>query len=204
MKNNQNKNLKDISEVSSVTELIERCDGMRKDGTCGNGCNVENHNKPCVGKKCPYRFGEYYHKTGGGCVQPGSVLPKHVDSTKAAVETAIAIVGGSTYQQRVSDQYAAVETANRAAVQMGGWGLPDEKGAQLPTVNRRQRQEWISKCVRKWCLRSKLAILEGTTMLLGNGGYRFLQKVWDGGTPMLPDEAVDAMEVFLRAKGVKK
>ena len=99
---------------------------------------------------------------------------------------------------------AAVETANRAAVQMGGWGLPDEKGAQLPTVNRRQRQEWISKCVRKWCLRSKLAILEGTTMLLGNGGYRFLQKVWDGGTPMLPDEAVDAMEVFLRAKGMKK
>lgn len=32
-------------------------------------------------------------------------------STKAAVETAIAIVGGSTYQQRVSDQYAAIETA---------------------------------------------------------------------------------------------
>lgn len=32
-------------------------------------------------------------------------------STKAAVETAIAIVGGSTYQQRVSDQYAAIEMA---------------------------------------------------------------------------------------------
>ena len=32
-------------------------------------------------------------------------------STKAAVETAIASVGGSTYQQRVSDQYAAIETA---------------------------------------------------------------------------------------------
>lgn len=105
------KNLQDISEVSSVTELIERCDGMRKDGTCGNGYNGENHNKPCVGKKCPYRFGEYYHKTGGGYVQPRSVLPKHAASTKAAVETAIAIVGGSTYQQRVSDQYAAIETA---------------------------------------------------------------------------------------------
>ena len=26
----------------------------------------------------------------------------------------------------------------------------------------------------------------------------------DGGTPMLPNEAVDAMEVFLRAKGAKK
>lgn len=105
------KNLQDISEVSSVTELIERCDGMRKDGTCGNGYNGENHNKPCVGKKCPYRFGEYYHKTGGGYVQPCSALPKHVASTKAAVETAVAIVGGSTYQQRVSDQYAAIETA---------------------------------------------------------------------------------------------
>ena len=104
------KNLQDISEVSSVTELIERCDGMRKDGTCGNGSNVENHNKPCVGKKCPYRFGEYYHKTGGGYVQPNSQLIQAA-STKAAVATAIAIVGGSTYQQRVSDQYAAIETA---------------------------------------------------------------------------------------------
>ena len=116
------------------------------------------------------------------------------------------LVGRSAARNAVRREakLAAVETASRAAVQMGGWGLPDEKGAQLPTVNRRQRQEWISKCVRKWCLRSKLAILEGTTMLLGNGGYRFLQKVWDGGTPMLPDEAVDAMEVFLRAKGAKK
>ena len=104
------KNLQDISEVSSVTELIERCDGMRKDGTCGNGYNGENHNKPCVGKKCPYRFGEYYHKTGGGYVQPNSQLIQAA-STKAAVKTAIAIVGGSTYQQRVSDQYAAIETA---------------------------------------------------------------------------------------------
>ena len=116
------------------------------------------------------------------------------------------LVGRSAARNAVRREakLAAVETANRAAVNMGGWGLPDEKGAQLPTVNRRQRQEWISKCVRKWCLRGKLAILEGTTMLLGNGGYRFLQKVWDGGTPMLPDEAVDAMEVFLRANGAKK
>ena len=32
-------------------------------------------------------------------------------STKAAVETAVAVVGASTYQKRVSDQYAAIETA---------------------------------------------------------------------------------------------
>ena len=99
---------------------------------------------------------------------------------------------------------AAVETANRAAVDMGGWGLEGSAGAsQLPTVNKRQRQEWISRCVRKWCIRSKMAILEGTTMLLGNGGYRFLQEVWNGGEPMMPDDALDAMEVFLRAKGAK-
>ena len=124
--------------------------------------------------------------------------------TKANADVPLAGRSAAKNAARRVAKLAAVETANRAAVQMGGWGLPDEKGAQLPTVNRRQRQEWISKCVRKWCVRGKMAILEGTTMLLGNGGYRFLQKVWDGGTPMLPDEAVDAMEVFLRAKGVKK
>ena len=104
---------------------------------------------------------------------------------------------------RREEKFAAVRRASSDAAKMGGWGLPDEKGAQLPTVNRRQRQEWISKCVRKWCLKSKIAILEGTTMLLGNGGYRFLQQVWDSGTQMMPDDAIDAMEVFLRAKGAK-
>ena len=115
------------------------------------------------------------------------------------------LVGRSAARNAVRREakLAAVETANRAAVNMGGWGLPEEKCAHLPTVNRRQRQEWISRCVRKWCARTKLAILEGTTMLLGNGGFRFLQEVWDGGTPMLPDDAVDAMEIFLRAKNGK-
>ena len=115
------------------------------------------------------------------------------------------LVGRSAARNAVRREVklAAVETANRAAVSMGGWGLSDERGGHLPTVSRRQRQQWISKCVRKWCIRSKMAILEGTTMLLGNGGYRFLQEVWDGGKPMLPDDAIDAMEVFLRANGAK-
>ena len=36
-------------------KAISRCDGMRKDGTCGNGCS-DNHNKKCRGTKCPDRF----------------------------------------------------------------------------------------------------------------------------------------------------
>ena len=104
---------------------------------------------------------------------------------------------------RREEKFAAVRRASTDAAQMGGWGLKEERGSQLPTINRRQRQEWISKCVRKWCVRSKIAILEGTTMLLGNGGYRFLQQVWESGTQMMPDDAIDAMDVFLKANGGK-
>jgi len=116
------------------------------------------------------------------------------------------LVGRSAARNAVrrDEKLAVVEAANRAAADMGGWGLEGSAAASaLPTVNKRQRQEWISRCVRKWCIRNKMAILEGTTMLLGNGGYRFLQEVWGKGTPMMPDDAIDAMEVFLRAKGAK-
>jgi len=36
--------------------------------------------------------------------------------------------------------------------------------------------------------------------LVGNGGYRFLQELWDKGVPILPEDAIDAMDVFLKAK----
>lgn len=100
------KKLRDESEVSSYTELIEKCDGMRKDGTCGNGYNVENHNKPCAGTKCPYRFGEYYHKTGGGYRQPSrDPIKFDVAPTTSNQQPA------TNYRDRVSNQYAAIETA---------------------------------------------------------------------------------------------
>lgn len=81
---------------------------MREDGTCGNGCNVENHNKPCVGKNCPHRFGEYVKRNkrrsiiGGGYIQPGNVRPS---------VTAMP-VPAANYRERVSEQYRTVCAAN--------------------------------------------------------------------------------------------
>ena len=43
-------------------KFISRCDGMRKDGTCGNGY-CDNHNKKCRGAKCPERFSHYEGET---------------------------------------------------------------------------------------------------------------------------------------------
>lgn len=37
-----------------VPEVIEKCPGMRRDGTCGNGMS-DNHNRPCRGVNCPDR-----------------------------------------------------------------------------------------------------------------------------------------------------
>lgn len=87
---------------------IQTCEGMREDGTCGNGCNVENHNKPCVGKNCPHRFGEYVERNkrgsiiGGGYIQPGNVRPS---------VTAMP-VPAANYRERVSEQYRTVCAAN--------------------------------------------------------------------------------------------
>lgn len=70
-----------------MAKSIKKCDGMRKDGTCGNGMNVENHNKPCIGSKCPHRF-LYGHET-------------------EAAEQTSAVVAMS-YKDRVSAQYQTV------------------------------------------------------------------------------------------------
>ena len=104
---------------------------------------------------------------------------------------------------RREKKLADVETANAAAANMGGWGLDNEKASHLKTVNNARKQEWISRCIRKWCVRSKVALLHGSTKLIGLGGWSFLSELWDMGVPMLPDEAVEKLEVFLRAKGVR-
>ena len=102
---------------------------------------------------------------------------------------------------RREEKLADVEAANAQAQSLGGWGLTgNETGFRLPNINRRYKTEWVSKCIRRWCSRNKVALLEGTTKLIGNGGYKFLQEIWDTGNQMLPDDAIEALDVFLKAK----
>lgn len=102
--------------------------------------------------------------------------------------------------QRRENKLAAVEAANADAKRLGGWGDSGESASQLPSVNRRQRNIWIGKCVRRWCQQKKTALLEGTSRLVANGGYRFLQELWERGVPITMEDAIDALEVFLNAK----
>jgi len=68
-----------------------KCDGMRKDGTCGNGYNADTHNKKCIGpKNCP----EAFTYKGGDF------------NAEADEQVQSALVMG--YKDRVSEQYRAV------------------------------------------------------------------------------------------------
>ena len=101
---------------------------------------------------------------------------------------------------RREEKLMAVEAANSAAAGMGGWGA-DGKAAvpQLGSEQKRKRSEWVSGCVRRWSLRKKMSLLDGTTQLVANGGFKFLQQLWDKDVPMLPDEALEALDVYVGA-----
>ena len=71
---------------------------------------------------------------------------------------------------------------------------------QPSAANRRQRNQWIGKVICCWCSKHKSALLEGTAKLVANGGYRFLQELWDRGVPMSNEDAMDTLDVFLNAK----
>ena len=101
---------------------------------------------------------------------------------------------------RRENKLAEVEAANADAKKLGGWGDNGAAASQLPNINRRQRNEWIGKCVRRWCQQKKSALLEGTSRLVANGGYRFLQELWERGVPISFEDAIDALEVYLQAK----
>ena len=101
---------------------------------------------------------------------------------------------------RRENKFAEVEAANADAKRLGGWGDNGEAASQLPNINRRQRNQWIGKCVRRWCQQKKSALLEGTSRLVANGGYRFLQELWERGVPISFEDAIDALEVYLQAK----
>lgn len=101
---------------------------------------------------------------------------------------------------RREGKLATVEAANADARRLGGWGDEGSPASRLPALNRRRRNEWIGRCVRRWCQQKKAALLEGTTKLVGNGGYRFLQELWERGAPMTIEDAMDALDVYLRAR----
>ncbi len=101
---------------------------------------------------------------------------------------------------RRENKLAEVEAANVDARRLGGWGDDGEAASTLPAVNRRQRNQWIGKCVRRWCQSKKAALLEGTAKLVSNGGYIFLQELWERGVPITMEDALDALDVFLNAK----
>lgn len=101
---------------------------------------------------------------------------------------------------RRESKLAGVEAANADAKRLGGWGDNGEAASPLPNLNRRQRNQWIGKCVRRWCQSKKAALLEGTSRLVANGGYRFLQELWERGVPISFEDAIDALEVYLQAK----
>ena len=117
--------------------------------------------------------------------------------------------------KRREDKLAVVEAANQDAQNLGGWGEPlragmrDEgrgkredlgDGERGAGADRKDRNAWIGRCVRRWSQDKQIALLEGTTRLVGNGGYRFLQQLWESGSSMSLEEAVDALEVFLEAR----
>ena len=101
---------------------------------------------------------------------------------------------------RREGKLAAVEAANADAARLGGWGEDGGAASNLPTLNRRQRNQWIGKCVRRWCQQKKTSLLEGTSKLVANGGYRFLQELWERGVPIALEDAIDALDVYLNAK----
>lgn len=106
---------------------------------------------------------------------------------------------------RREEKLAVVEAANVDAKRLGAWGLEGDGNIEsLPNLNRRQRGEWIGKCCRVYSKFKHIALLDGTTELIGNGGYRFLQNLWDKGVPMMPDAAVEAMQAFVSAAGKGK
>ena len=103
---------------------------------------------------------------------------------------------------RREEKLAVVEAANRDAQALGGWGL-EGKGqvSHLKELNRSQRDAWVGLCIRRYGVAKHCALMDATTELIGNGGYRFLQGLWDKGLPLKPEEAVEALRTFLSAIG---
>lgn len=82
-----------------TVSVANKCDYERTNGKCGSALCEDYFGKPCPGRTCPDWL----------CEAEGDASVS-ADST-CGTTTAVAVVGASTYQKRVSDQYAAIETA---------------------------------------------------------------------------------------------
>ena len=135
-------------------------------------------------------------------VEPATVVSSDgVERANPHAEAPLAGLSAERNALRRENKLAAVEAANSEARKLGGWGDGGTPASQLPNVNRRQRNEWIGRCVRRWCQQKKASLLDGTTKLVKNGGYRFLQELWERGVPMTLEDALDALDVYLEARG---
>ena len=142
-------------------------------------------------------------------VEPVAVPPpKPADRTDRPAFGTAPATAGVTRTRVVLGQEAALrartsEAAEKAAKSLGTWGLgPTVSGAAAAQTDRVRRNEWCGLCVRRWCERKRVALLAGSSKLLANGGFRFLQEIWGSGERMSPEDATDALETFLAAKGL--
>lgn len=98
---------------------------------------------------------------------------------------------------RREERNASLDAAATDAQRLGSWGaIPNTPQMH---IDRRRRNEWISKVIRKWSAAKKKPLLDATAKLVANGGYRFLQRLWEQGVTDVQD-AIDGLDTFLDAK----
>ena len=111
------------------------------------------------------------------------------------------LVGRSAERNAVrrEEKLAVVEQANRDAEKLGGWGQP-QASPQAPAVSSDEVGRWVASCLRYWAASRKTSLKEGTLQLICNGGFKFLEDLKRSGANIAPEDAIRAMETFLKAK----
>ena len=103
--------------VSSPLQAVKRCDGMRDDGTCGNGCS-DNHNNKCRGAKCQDRFNYGDAEETPSAVVPANASRRDGGGTEVAVVEPVGGAVGMTEQDiaaGISRQCTIIEEAEKNA-----------------------------------------------------------------------------------------
>ena len=78
-------------------------------------------------------------------------------------------------------------------------------GGRIGGVQARPRppkQAWFGEVYRIWSKRRHVTLLQGSMDLVTNGGYKFLQQLYERNTVQDPHEACDICEQYLTGRGV--